>query len=395
MSEPKKKNIFGATGSIGDSTASVIAAHRNAFDVQVLSAHSNVDKLARRAKDLNAKYAVIGDDKCYEALKDALSGSGILAAAGRDALLEYAQTPADISMMAIVGMAGLEPMLATMKGSRMIAIANKEPLVAAGPIVVQEAHRRNVTILPVDSEHNAIFQVLDQRNPEEIERIILTASGGPFWTWALEDLKGATKQQALAHPNWVMGAKISIDSATMMNKALEVIEAHYLFELPHNKIDVIIHPQSLIHSMVEYCDGSILSQMGASDMCTPIANILSYPNRLKTPGKRLNLNDISSLQFFEKDDERFPAIPMAYESLSAGLYSSIALNAANEVAVGAFLNGKIRFGDIMNCIRIALDSIKEQGISDLDSILSMDRYARSVTEGIINSGLQQKTVSQI
>lgn len=394
MSEPRRINIFGVSGSIGQSTADVISAHKDRFDVQVVSAHSNVAKLAAMAKGLKASHAVISDETHYESLKAALSGTGIGIAAGRNALLEHAEMPADLSMMAIVGMAGLEPMMRAMNGSKSIAIANKEPLVAAGSIVTARANQRGVKLLPVDSEHNAIYQVFDQQNRAAIARLILTASGGPFWGWPKEKIAQATRQQALAHPNWVMGAKISIDSATMMNKALEIIEAHYLFEMPAEKIDVIIHPQSLIHSMVEYNDGSVLSQMGASDMRTPIANILFYPERLKTPGKRLDFNDIPSLEFAQRDDERFPAIPLAYDSLKAGLYHSITLNAANEIAVEGFLNGKIGFGEIINCVSCALDSITKQNISNLDDVLSLDEQIRTKTRNYIDSGLTKRTVSR-
>ncbi len=395
MSNPRKINIFGITGSIGQSTVDVILTHKERFDVQVVTAHSNVTKLAELARLLKATHAVIADESKYEALKVELEGSSIKAAAGRKALIEYAEMPADISMMAIVGMVGLEPMLRAMNGSKAIAIANKEPLVAAGPIIMAYAKERGVTLLPVDSEHNAIFQVFDKDNRAAISRLILTASGGPFWDWPKEKIELATREQALAHPNWVMGAKISIDSATMMNKALEVIEAHYLFDMPADKIDVIIHPQSLIHSMVEYNDGSVLSQMGASDMCTPIANVLSYPERLITPGKRLNLNDIQPLTFSKRDDERFPALPMAYESLRSGLYHSITMNAANEVAVEGFLNGKMGFGEIINCIRCTLDSITKQNISTLDDVIMLDEHIRRITRNYIDTSLTNRTVSQI
>jgi len=395
MSEPRKINIFGVTGSIGQSTADVILAHKERFDVQVVTAHSNVSKLAELARLMKATHAIIADKSKFDALKSELSGSGIQVGAGRSALLEHAEVPADISMMAIVGMAGLEPMMRAMNGSKAIAIANKEPLVAAGPIVIARAKECGVQLLPVDSEHNAIFQVFDQNNRAAISRLILTASGGPFWEWPKEKIELATRQEALAHPNWVMGAKISIDSATMMNKALEIIEAHYLFDMPADKIDVIIHPQSLVHSMVEYNDGSVLSQMGASDMRTPIANIISYPERLTTSGKRLNFKTISSLTFFDRDDVRFPAIPLAYESLNSGLYHSITMNAANEIAVEGFLNGKMGFGEIINCIRYALDSITKQNISTLDDVIMLDKHVRITTRNYIDTSLTNRTVSII
>ncbi len=390
MSESRKINIFGATGSIGDSTADVIDAHKEKFDVQVVSAHSNAEKLAKQAIRLGASYAVISDEANYGVLKEHLSGTDIKVAAGRAALLEYAQIPADISMMAIVGMAGLEPLMLAMDSSKMIALANKEPLVVAGPLVMRKAAEKNVKLLPVDSEHNAIFQVLDEARRESILRIILTASGGPFLDWSVDKMAEATKAQALAHPTWTMGAKISIDSATMMNKALEVIEAHYLFDMPAEKIDVIIHPQSIVHSMVEYCDGSVLAQMGASDMRTPIANVLSYPLRLNTPGKALNFKALNELSFQEYDAQKFPAIPLAYESLACGLYHSVAMNAGNEVAVDAFLSERISFGDIINCVRHTVESITSSKLQSLDDILALDEIARTLANEYINNCTHKK-----
>lgn len=395
MSEQKKIHIFGVTGSIGENTADIILAHPDVFNVQVVSAQSNVDKLAEMATRLKARYAVIGDESLYDTLKQRLAGTGVQPAAGRQALLDHAALPADIAMMAIVGMAGLEPMLRAMDGSRAVAIANKEPLVAAGPIVMAKAREKGVTILPVDSEHNAIFQVFEERNRAAIRRIILTASGGPFWGWSHAAMMEATRAQALAHPNWVMGAKISIDSATMMNKALEVIEAHYLFDMPAAQIDVMIHPQSVIHSMVEYQDGSVLAQMGASDMRTPIANILSYPERLKTSGNSLNFNKIMPLTFFERDDVRFPFIPLAYESLSAGLHHCIGMNAANEVAVEAFLQDKLGFGDIINCVTGVVDSITGQKVAGLEDVLSLDGQARAMAHSYIQTVQTNKAVSTL
>lgn len=391
MSAPRKINVFGATGSIGESTLDLIRAHAARFDVQVVSAHSNAEKLADIALLHRAQYAVLADEGQYQILKDRLAGTGIKVAAGRAALLEHAEVPADISMMAIVGMAGLEPLMRAMKASNMIAIANKEPLVAAGALVMRSAREKNVKLLPVDSEHNAIFQVLDEQDRQSVERLILTASGGPFRTWPIEKIARATRQEALKHPTWEMGAKISIDSATMMNKALEVIEAHYLFDMPPEKIDVIIHPQSIIHSMVEYCDGSVLAQMGASDMRTPIANIISYPERLKTSGNTLNLKNISSLTFEDYDPARFPSIPLAYESLKSGAAHSIAMNAANEVAVDAFLRDHIYFGDIMDCIRYTVDNMAQASrVESLDEILALDTVARARAKTYIDNSTQQK-----
>lgn len=394
MSDPKSISIFGVTGSIGCNTVDVILAHKGRFDVQVVSAHSNAEKLAQNAITLNAKYAVLADSANYAQLKNLLEGTSIKISAGREALLEYAQIPVDTSVMAIMGMAGLEPIMRALPYCKNMAIANKEPLVAAGSLVMEAARLNNVTILPLDSEHNAIFQVFDERARQSIERLILTASGGPFREWSLEKMSRASVSEALAHPNWVMGQKISIDSATLMNKALEVIEARYLFDMPARKIDVVIHPQSIIHSMVEYCDGSILAQMGASDMRTPIANVLAYPERLKTPGNKLNWNEMGALTFEKVDRIRFPAIDLAYQALEEGLHYSIAMNAANEMAVQAFLQERIGFNDIINCIRFTLDSIKKSNISSLDCVLEADQDARTRAKEYIYSDLTQRTVSR-
>lgn len=389
----KSINIFGVTGSIGKSTADVILAHADKFDVNVVSANSSAAELAEMAIRLDANIAVLAEDANYQTLRDLLDGTGITIACGRQALLEYSASKADISMMAIVGMAGLEPLMIALEHSSAVAIANKEPLVAAGPFVMKKAKECGTVILPVDSEHNAIFQVFDRDNRDSIERIILTASGGPFRTWALDKMKAASRADALAHPNWDMGAKISVDSATMMNKALEVIEAHYLFDMPSEKIDVIVHPQSIIHSMVEYCDGSVLAQMGASDMRTPIANILDYPKKLTTSGNRLNLKELSSLEFEGLDDKKFPFVGMAYASLKSGLYHSIALNASNEVAVAAFLDEKIGFYDIIYSVQSVLDSINSCDVRDLGDVISIDAQVRNQTKDIISQGVIRKTVS--
>lgn len=380
----KTINILGATGSIGQSAASVIEANSGAFDVQMISARQNADLLAETAIQLNAKIAVIADEAALPALQGNLAGTDIKALGGQDALNKAAAENVDITLAAIVGMAGLDSLMSAIEGSKAVAIANKEPLVAAGPLVLAAAEKHGTTILPVDSEHNAIFQVFDRKNPNTIERIILTASGGPFRDWALEDMLDVTPQQAVSHPNWSMGAKISVDSATMMNKALEVIEAHYLFNIPADKIDVLIHPQSLIHSMVEYCDGSVLAQMGASDMRTPLANVLGWPDRLQTPGQRLDFTTLKQLSFEEPDTYKFPALLMAYECLKLGNYACIALNASNEVAVEAFLDGQIGFLDIARLIRNVLDELQAQELHTLDDIQNFDRAVRSRARSYID-----------
>lgn len=381
---PKGVSIFGATGSIGQSAADVIVSDPGRFSVRTVTAHSNAGKLAETAKRLNARHAVIGDEAKLGALKDALSGTAITASGGGKALIEAAQEETDLALVAIVGFAGLPVVMNALYSAGAVAIANKEPLVAAGRLVMAEAQKHKTKILPVDSEHNAIFQVYEPDNAAAIEKIILTASGGPFRTWSAEQMKTATTDQALAHPNWVMGEKISIDSATMMNKALEVIEAHYLFGIERERIEVLIHPQSVVHSMVEYADGSVLAQMGASDMRTPIANVLAWPGRMKTPGQRLDLKKMKELHFEAPDTGLFPALALAYDCLAAGEYACIALNAANEVAVDAFLNKKIIFTDIVNCAKSVLDAAASTPLNALEDIISYDGSSRRAAQEYIN-----------
>lgn len=378
-------SIFGVTGSIGKSTVDVIMSAADCFDVRVVSAHRDVQGLAAAAIKLGADKAVIADDAKLDDLKDALSGHDVQVYAGREALIDLAGDPVDISMAAIVGMAGLEPLMAAIKNCKTVAIANKEPLVAAGPLVMDAAKRYDTKILPVDSEHNAIFQVFDDKNREQIERIILTASGGPFRLWSAKERAMATPKQAVAHPNWDMGAKISVDSATMMNKALEVIEAHYLFAMVADKIDVVVHPQSVVHSMVEYADGSVLAQMGASDMRTPIAYALSWPDRMQTPGQKLDVCAMSRLEFFEPDCVAFPALGLAYSSLEAGLMSCIALNAANEIAVDAFLREEIGFAEIVDVVNSVLESADHTEPDSIVAVISMDRAFREKAECYIKA----------
>lgn len=386
-------SILGSTGSVGCSTVDLILSQKQDFSVQVLTAQSNVELLATQAKQLRAKRAVIGEDKLYPLLKEMLAGTGIESAGGRDAVIEAGAYPADCIVAAIVGMAGLEPLMKALAQGTSVAIANKEPLVAAGPLVMATAQKYGTTILPVDSEHNAIFQVFEPANKASIERLVLTASGGPFRTWTKEQIAMATPAQAVAHPNWSMGAKISVDSASMMNKALEVIEAHYLFGMPSEKIEVLIHPQSIIHSMVEYSDGSFLAQLGAPDMKTPIACALAWPQRMPTSGARLDLMQLKRLDFEPLDRDRFPLLPLAYDCLKAGQTSCLTLNAANEVAVAAFLSGRIGFGDIYDVIVAALDQVEKQSLQKLEDILLLDHTVRHKCESYIsNIGLSHKRV---
>jgi 1-deoxy-D-xylulose-5-phosphate reductoisomerase len=385
----KKISIMGATGSVGRSTADVILAHPDMYDVQAVTAYTKAEELARLAKALKAKRAVVGDPAAYDALKEALAGTPIEAAAGPDALLEAASMPADIVMAAIVGMTGLLPVLKAIEQGRCVAIANKEPLVSAGRLVIEAARKYGATLLPVDSEHNAIFQVFDATNRAGIDRIVLTASGGPFRTWSAEQMRAATPEQAVAHPNWSMGAKISVDSASMMNKALEVIEARWLFDLPAEKIDVLVHPQSVVHSMVEYNDGSVLAQLGAADMRTPIAYALGYPDRIVTPGRRLDLAALSALQFFPPDHERFPALKLAYECLRSGEAACIAFNAANEVAVQAFLDHRLSFTGIVETVAAMLDKAGDARPKTLEEILLIDQTVRSDTDAYITQNTKK------
>lgn len=376
-------SILGSTGSVGSATLDVVRANKDVFEIEVLTAQKNVAALAEQAKSFDAKHAVIGDESLYCDLKEALAGTKVKASAGRAALIDAAAIPSDCTMAAIVGMAGLEPLLAAIANGNHIAIANKEPLVAAGNIVLAAAAKSGATLLPVDSEHNAIFQVFEQSNRDKIARIILTASGGPFREWSAEQMKAATPAQAVAHPNWSMGAKISVDSATMMNKALEVIEAHHLFAMRPERIDVVLHPQSIVHSMVEYADGSVLAQMGASDMRVPIAHALGWPHRLNSAAQRLDFSKLSSLTFAEPDHRRFPAIKLAYDCLKEGQGACVAFNAANEVAVAAFLAGDIGFTDIFAIVRRAVEEKGGGHISDLQSVLAFDAKVRHAAQTCI------------
>jgi 1-deoxy-D-xylulose-5-phosphate reductoisomerase len=386
----KTVSILGSTGSVGCSTLGVIEANEDAYDVNVLVAGRNVEKLAEQAKAFNAKHAVIADDTLYGVLKDLLSGTGIEISAGRNAVIEAAGIPSDITMASIVGMAGLEPIMAALRNGKNVAIANKEPLVAAGDLVIASAKKYGAMILPVDSEHNAIFQVLEPENKSSIRRLILTGSGGPFRLTPMEELAGMSPAQAVAHPNWSMGAKLSVDSSTMVNKALEVIEAHKLFDMPPEQIDVVIHPQSIIHSMVEYEDGSILAQMGPSDMKVPIASALGWPKRIKSTFEPFDFTKISGLTFEACDPRRFPAINFAYDCMKQGQEACLAFNAADEVAVAAFLNGDIGYLDIFEIVKSTVEESTGEKITDLESILFYDQKVRDLAKARILKTTQSK-----
>jgi 1-deoxy-D-xylulose-5-phosphate reductoisomerase len=370
--------ILGATGSVGGSTLDLIEREPDRFAVEALTAQTDVAGLAAAARRTRAKLAVIGDARLGQALADALAGSGTATAAGPEAVIEAAARGADWTMAAIVGCAGLRPVMAALAAGGTVALANKESLVSAGALVMDAARRHGATLLPVDSEHNAIFQCFDHAEPAHVRRIILTASGGPFRTFSLKEMAGVTPAQAVKHPNWSMGAKISVDSATMMNKGLELIEAHHLFPVGLDRIEILVHPQSVIHSMVEYVDGSILAQLGTPDMRTPIAHALAWPKRMATPAERLDFAKLGRFDFEAPDPERFPALAVARAAIEAGGARPAVLNAANEVAVAAFLAGRIGFLDIVAITCETLARYDPPAPDSLDAVLATDGEARAV-----------------
>jgi len=379
----KKVSILGATGSIGKSTLDLIERSPGEFEVVALTASVNVGALADAARRTNAKMAVIADEERLPELEMALQDTHCRAAAGTDALVEAAAGDAELVVAAIVGCAGLKPTMAAVEAGKTVALANKEALVTAGDLMTEAVRKNGATLLPVDSEHNAIFQSLAGSRIDQVSRIILTASGGPFRTATAEHMRDATPAQAVAHPNWSMGAKISVDSATLMNKGLELIEAHYLFGLPSGRIDILVHPQSVIHSLVEYVDGSVLAQLGSPDMRIPIAYALAWPDRMPTPAQRLALAAISRLDFEEPDLGRFPALRLAREALETHGSAPAVLNAANEVAVAAFLEGGIRFPDIARLVESALQQNDRPAPQSIEDVFEIDRdVRRSVTQSI-------------
>ncbi|NIA67299.1 1-deoxy-D-xylulose-5-phosphate reductoisomerase [Pelagibius litoralis] len=382
-SQPRRLTVLGSTGSIGCSTLDLVERNREVFEIEALTANRSVSSLAAQAKQFGARLAVVADESCYQDLKEALSGTGIEAAAGPAAVAEAAARPADWVMAAIVGAAGLAPTLSAVRQGRIVGLANKETLVCAGSLMTAEVAACGAHLLPVDSEHNAIFQVLDLEQPEAVDRLILTASGGPFRKLSREAMATVTPQQAVAHPNWDMGAKISVDSATMMNKGLELIEAHYLFGVPEDRIDILVHPQSVIHSMVSYIDGSVLAQLGQPDMRTPIAYALAWPERMATPVERLDLGAIARLDFESPDDIRFPALALARAALRAGGTAPTTLNAANEEAVAAFLAGRIGFTEIAEVVEQTLEAHPSVSLSSLDEVEAADGIARQTAQRLL------------
>ena len=375
---PKSVTILGSTGSVGCQTIDLLRRNISDYSIVALTANTNVKLLSEQALVLKPQLVVIGDENRYGELKLRLSGTDIEVAAGPAAIEAAANLNAEWVMAAIVGAAGLAPTLRAAQRGAIIALANKECLVCAGEIFMHEVDRCNATLLPVDSEHNAIYQVFDFERMEVVEKLILTASGGPFKDWNFEEMRSVTPSQAVAHPNWEMGAKISVDSATMMNKGLEVIEAHHIFGMPSSHIDILVHPESVIHSMVSYVDGSVLAQLGAPDMRTPISYTLAWPSRIETPSKRLDLGAISTLRFEPPDETRFPALRLAREALNSGGAAATVLNAANEVAVEAFLSERIGFLDIATIVEETMGNVNFDHLGSIDDVFHLDAAARNV-----------------
>jgi len=369
--------ILGATGSIGASTLDLVRRNRDAFRIVALTGHSNVAALAALAREFTAEIAVIGDEARLPELREALAGSGIVATGGAPALIEAAQRPADVTVAAIVGCAGLAPTMAAIEQGRTVALANKEALVSAGAVMTRAVAQHGTTLLPIDSEHNAIFQCLAGNDPAHVRWITLTASGGPFRDWEFGRLAKATPAEAVRHPNWSMGAKISVDSATMMNKGLEFIEAWHLFPVGVERLRILVHPQSIVHSMVEYRDGSTLAQLGPSDMRVPIASALAWPARMETPCEPLDLAEIGTLTFRRPDEVRFPATRLAREVVVAGGAAAAVLNAANEIAVAAFLSGQIGFTQIVQCCEDVLAYGLPSSPQCLEEVVAVDLEARA------------------
>jgi 1-deoxy-D-xylulose-5-phosphate reductoisomerase len=380
----RKISVLGATGSVGTSTLDLVERHSDRFEIVALTAAKNVAALADAALRTGAKLAVIDDSSLLPDLEQRLRGSGCRAETGRDALAEAAAGEAELVMAAIVGCAGLEPVMAAVEAGRTVALANKESLVTAGELMISAARAHGATILPVDSEHNAIFQCLADNRLCDVARLVLTASGGPFRTWSREQMATATPDQAIAHPNWSMGAKISIDSATMMNKGLELIEAGHLFGLTSERLDVLVHPQSVIHSMVEYVDGSVLAQLGSPDMRIPIAHALAWPERMETPAERLDLARIGSLSFEAPDLVQFPSLRVARDAMEAGGASPIVLNAANEEAVASFLDRRIGFLDIVCTVEEVLARAGVSAPQSIAEVIDIDRHARALAQSLMS-----------
>lgn len=379
----RRITVLGATGSIGASTLDLVRRERDKWRVVALTANCQAQELARLAREFGAELAVVADASCLPELEAALQGSGIRALGGAEALVEAASLPADLTLAAIVGCAGLAPTMAAIEQGRTVALANKEALVSAGDVMTAAVAAHGATLLPVDSEHNAIFQCLAGNDPAHVRSITLTASGGPFRDWTAEQLAGATPEQAVKHPNWAMGAKISVDSATMFNKGLELIEAHHLFPVGLDKLKIVVHPQSVVHSMVEYRDGSTLAQLGPSDMRVPIASCLAWPERMDTPCDPLNLAALGELTFRAPDEERFPATRLCRQAAEQGGSAPAVLNAANEIAVAAFLSGQIGFTRIAVMVEELLAGYAPGAPASLGEVIAIDAEARSRARALL------------
>jgi 1-deoxy-D-xylulose-5-phosphate reductoisomerase len=384
---PRTVTLLGATGSIGSSTVDLLRQDSARYRVEAVTAHRNAAALAALARELGARVAVVAEPGAYAELKDALSGSGIEAAAGADAVVEAAQRPADWVMAAITGATSLKPTLAAAERGATVALANKECLVCAGALFMRRAAAAGAKVLPVDSEHNAIFQALGAGRREDVRRIVLTASGGPFRTWPIEAIRKVTVEQALKHPTWSMGPKVTIDSATLMNKGLELIEAHHLFALPNDALDVVVHPQSVVHGLVEFRDGSVVAQLGSPDMRIPIAHCLAWPVRMGTPAARLDLARLATLTFEEPDVVRFPALALARRALAAGGAAPTILNAANEIAVSEFINRRLGFIGIPALVEATLEAAERNGAmaepQSADDALAIDHNARRLAADLL------------
>ncbi|MGA7328381.1 MAG: 1-deoxy-D-xylulose-5-phosphate reductoisomerase [Rhodomicrobium sp.] len=384
----RRVSILGATGTIGQNTSELLSLNPARFQVVALTAQTNAGKLAELAIALEAEYAAVADPRLEEDLRRRLDGSGVECGAGPAALIEAASRPADLIMASIVGAAGLAPTLAALQQGSIVALANKECLVSAGAYFMSEARRHGATLLPVDSEHSAVFQALDALDCKHVEKIVLTASGGPFRSWSAAQIASARPEDALKHPNWTMGRKITIDSATLMNKGLELIEAFHLFNVRADQLSAIIHPQSIIHAFVYYCDGSVIAQASLPDMRTPIAYSLAWPERLEADLKRLDLAAAASLTFEEPDETRFPALRLAKEALEAGGAAPTVLNAANEIAVEAFLNGSLPFPGITATVERTLSSAVSElagTIPDsLENVIHIDSRARGIAQSLLS-----------
>ena len=388
MSE-KSITILGSTGSIGKSTVDIIRRHPDLYRVKALTGNRNVALLAEQAVMLKAETAVTASKEKYGELKDLLAGKGVRVEAGDEAVAAAAAEDADWTMSSIVGAAGLIPTMEVVKRGKTLALANKETLVCAGEIVMKAIKEYKTTLVPVDSEHSAIFQTLEEKHRGAVDRILLTASGGPFREKDLAFMEKVTPEQAVAHPNWSMGAKISVDSATMMNKGLEIIEAYHLFGFPADRIEVLVHPQSIVHSAVGYKDGSVLAHMGMPDMRTPIAYALAYPERMDSPTEKLDFTKIAALTFSHPDEERFPALRLAKECLAKGQTATAVMNAANEIAVGAFLNRKIGFLDIVRIVESVVSNSVLAPVSSIGDVIAVDAKAREDARRCIEERMKQ------